>query len=199
MKMITDSYVWNSFPNNTLVFPRFSHSSDRNMIFGMATRIFGDMIDPAPPYHIKASPHRWPTDVAEKHEVALIKLRLPLVCRSWRQMATEFLYENIRIYHRFDLTLRRCTRATALRWTLEASAFTRGDRDNGSGIKSSSARQVEGRLDVLSNDMGYGRWVKQLAFHMDYISVEDVAAIIDHCPHLLTLIVSKEICGIKTK
>jgi hypothetical protein len=157
----------------------------------MATRIPGDLIDPAPPYHVEASPHRWPTDIVEKHEIALIKLRLLLVCRSWRQMATEFLYENVRIYQRFDR--QQSTRARALRWTLEATATVRDAEDSSRGIRSRVTRLMGRGLGVLSSDVGsgYGRWVKQLAFHVDCLSVEDAAAIVGHCPNVLTLILSK--------
>ncbi|KIM92362.1 hypothetical protein PILCRDRAFT_83542 [Piloderma croceum F 1598] len=49
------------------------------------------------------------------------------------------------------------------------------------------------RVDgMLSNTArGYGRWVKQLAICMDFVAMEDVAAIIRHCPNLCTLIAKK--------
>jgi hypothetical protein len=118
-------------------------------------------------------------------EAAKLKLNLVLVCRSWKQMATEVLYEVVRVSQRVDR--RESTRAQkALRWTLDKTAGVRGDRKK-------LARMYEGVDGMSSNTArGYGRWMKQLAIYMDFVAMEDVAAIVRHCSNLRTLIVAKK-------
>jgi hypothetical protein len=148
-------------------------------IFALATGLPGDLIDPAPPYLVEASPHQWPTDRLEKAEKAKLKLSLTLVCRSWRQMATVILYEIVNICqmnYQWGYS-----RVTAFRQTLETTTGTNG------------VVPMDGLDGEVSNDveLGYGRWVKQLHLKMDFISVEDVAAIVLHCPNLRTLSIEK--------
>jgi len=118
-------------------------------------------------------------------EAAKLKLNLVLVCRSWKQMATEVIYEIVRVSQRVDR--RESTRAQkVLRWTLEKTAGVRGGRKK-------LARMYEGVDGMSSNTArGYGRWVKQLAIYMDFVAMNFVAAIIRHCPNLRTLIVAKK-------
>jgi hypothetical protein len=105
-------------------------------------------------------------------------------------MATEVLYEIVCVNQRFDQ--RRCTRAKALRRTFETTAGVKGTK--GGRKKQRYRAQVdEGVAGGTPSyvEWGYGRWVKQLSFHMDFVSVEDVAAIVHHCPNLRTLIIDK--------
>jgi hypothetical protein len=163
-------------------------------IFAMATRLPGDLINPAPPYRIEASPHRWPSDCVEIAEKKRLKLNLVLVCRFWRQMATEFLYEIVNIEQRSDP--RGSTRAKAFLWTLKTSAGVDGAKKDGrekriqGGPVDEAApidNEAAGMLDYV--ECGYGQWVKQLTFRTDCVSVPYVAAIVRRCPNLCTLII----------
>jgi hypothetical protein len=160
-------------------------------IFAMATRLPGDLIDPAPPYRIEASPHQWPQDLYKKDEKAKLKLSLVLVCRSWQQMATEILYEIVCVNQRFDH--RRSTRARALRWTFETTAGVRSTKGGRQLKRPKRGAQVNEGAGGISSyvERGYGRWVKQLSFDMDFVPVEDLACIVRHCPNLRTLIIDK--------
>lgn len=155
-------------------------------IFRMATFLPGLLTDPAPPYRIEASPHQPPTDEDDIKENEALKCSLVLVCRSWQQMATELLYEIITVRQRNNG--RRSTRAKALRWALAES-----DKD---AIRSTSKHEGpdDGRayLGQRSTQTGHGRWVKQLTFDMHHVSVQDVSAILAHCPNLRCLIVDKK-------
>jgi hypothetical protein len=158
-------------------------------IFAMATSLPGALIDPAPPYRIEASPHQWPTNRVEIDENTRLKLSLVNVCRSWRQMATEFLYEIVNIEQRYDP--HGSTRAKAFLWTLKTSAGVNGAKKDGNGAKRIQGGLVDKGAAGVSDHVehGYGQWVKQLAFHTDCVSVPYVAAIVRRCPNLCTLII----------
>jgi hypothetical protein len=133
-------------------------------IFGMATRLPDDLIV-APPYRIEACPHYTNMSI-DRGEVTNLKLSLVLVCHSWRQMATQFLYEII--------YMKLCGGALGFK-RVEALL----------SIFKTSASSDE----LHSVEHGYGRWVKQLTFRTESLSVAYVAAVVGHCPNLCTLII----------
>jgi hypothetical protein len=118
-------------------------------------------------------------------------LNLVLVCRSWRQMATELLYQNVYIFQTYDR--QRPIPIKAFRWTLETTTGAYGSKN----LTRKKRRPKDGQAHEGYNGMpshsepGYGRWVKQLELDVDYVSVEDVAAIVCCCPNLRTLIIQK--------
>jgi len=164
-------------------------------IFAMATRLPGDLIV-APPYRIEACPH--PSTMhsnRDSEETTRLKLDLVLVCRSWRQMATQFLYEIINMRLFGDPLGYKRVKALLSIFKISASA----NGANGDNRKTGWSRRVpedgrflvdKGAADKLHHvEHGHGRWVKQLSFHTESVSVACVAAIVGHCPNLRTLIV----------
>ncbi|OBZ68160.1 hypothetical protein A0H81_11794 [Grifola frondosa] len=138
----------------------------------MAVRTPGEKMIPFPLKHAPASPYDLPLKsfriVKTLKEQRLI-YDLQLVCREWRQIALDVLYEIIHL------------------------SSTQIERDRSGRFRTESLlRTLQDSKDAdMSYQVGYGRWVKQLTLDIHHCPIHPVKRIISLCPNLETLIMRK--------